>query len=546
MVSCKASAALAVVVFLVSCNGLFIQNGVDGGPQGDPESKDGPGSDNQDGPAAASSADKAPDINFSIEETKVIRKNKVWSIIPTNSGGDISKCEITSNNKPAWMSISNTTCEISGTPTTTTDATDYQITARNSAGKSTDTISLRVRSSGSSSDPTIAARSIISGRGHSCMIMNDKTVKCWGANYASQMGDGTATERDTPVSVLIGTSPDVKLRDVEELSVSTYSTCARLADRTVKCWGGNSEGQLGDNSTTERAAAVAVLTNETDPLTDIELLGGGSGYNTSHFAVNSSGALYSWGNNDYGQLGIGSTTGASVATTVEGLDGTTDATTVSVIDSDGFPIPPFFGGDPAHMVTCAGMVDGTFKCWGLNYHGQFGNGATSTDNATEPVTIDGVTGVTDVCIGSYHTCIVVSGGVRCAGKNDLGQLGDGTTTASTSFVTAIAENSGVERVTCGFRKSCVRYSHGGVKCWGDSIFGELGDGNAATTESAANSEPRDVVLGSGVKAYRLSGGINQACAVIDTDKAKCWGSNGNGQLGNDSTTHAGTPVEVQF
>lgn len=536
-----------LVISLVACDGLSFKKSSDKAPVKVEGTVSVDGSGVTGGEAVLPNI-APPKINYGIVGTLILRRNRAMSVIkPSNTGDEITGCKITSLNAPSWLLISKTTCELSGTPPSRADEIILEITASNTGGVHVVNIAIRVRNPSSSSEPTIAARSIVSSRGHSCAIKSNKTVSCWGADYASQLGDGNGDDNSerTPALVLDSSTGEA-LTNVEELAVTTYSTCARIAGGAVKCWGGNDEGQLGDNSTTARSSAVSVLINASDPLTDITSLGGGSAYSETFFAVNSSGALYAWGNNSYGQAIVGSTTSVSVATAVAALDGSTDATTVAVIDSDGFPIPPFFGGDPAHMFTCAGMADGSLRCWGNNYHGQFGNGSTSGTNSTEHEIISGVTGVIDICAGSYHTCIVVNGGVKCAGKNDLGQLGDGTTTASTTFVEAIAEGSGVERVTCGFRRACARHDGGGIKCWGDSIYGQLGDGGAATTVSDPTPAPQNVVLGSGVRSYRIGGGINHMCAVVGTDLAKCWGHNGNGQLGNGTTTNSAVPVSVSF
>ena len=176
------------------------------------------------------------------------------------------------------------------------------------------------------------------------------------------------------------------------------------------------------------------------------------------------------------------------------------------------------GGDHSCAVTTAGAV----RCWGE----YLAVGAFA--NATTPVDVAGLgSGVASVSAGSEYSCAVTTGGaVKCWGVNFYGQLGDGTNTNSTTPVGVVGLGSGVASVSAGFKHACAVTTGGAVKCWGSNVFGQLGDGT-----HTSSTTPVDVVgLGSGVAA--VSAGENHSCALTTSGAVKCWGRNGNGELGN--------------
>ncbi|MBK7472367.1 MAG: hypothetical protein IPI73_18875 [Betaproteobacteria bacterium] len=162
------------------------------------------------------------------------------------------------------------------------------------------------------------------------------------------------------------------------------------------------------------------------------------------------------GNNEYGQLGNGTTTDS--------------VTPVEVIPSGSGVTAVAAGAD----YTCA-VVNGGVQCWGVNSQGQLGNGATTDSTIPVQANVTG-SGSTTVAVGSEHTCAVVYGGVQCWGGNAFGQLGNGTITNSLIPVQAIPADSGVISVAVGSAHTCALAS-GGVKCWGSNFSGQLGDGD---------------------------------------------------------------------
>ena len=202
--------------------------------------------------------------------------------------------------------------------------------------------------------------------------------------------------------------------------------------------------------------------------------------------------------------------------------------------------------------TCV-LFNGAAKCWGANNKGQLGNG--STVQSFSPVSVAGLSsGVTAISVGNNHACAVVSGGVKCWGANESGQLGNNSTTDSLTPVSVSGLSSGVTAVSVGgstysYNNRSSNYScavvSGAVKCWGSNGSGQLG--NSSTIDSLT---PVPVSgLTSGVTSISVGGSSSyssdsvHACAVV-SGAAKCWGSNGSGQLGNSSTTDSSIPVPV--
>ena len=234
---------------------------------------------------------------------------------------------------------------------------------------------------------------IAAGAYHSCALLSTGGVRCWGYNAYGQLGDGTTTNRTTPVNVP-GIVDLLAGRKAVAVAVGDYHSCALLNNGTVRCWGSNSHGQRGTKLDTSLPLIGAITAG---------------GTHTCARAGATSGALYCWGGNSYGQLGDGTTANRTQPIQVSGL-----GSGVSSVSAG------------THH-TCATLTSGVVRCWGYNGYGAIGDG-TYTDRLT-PVTLWSLSGGRVISGGGYHTCIVLAGGgVRCWGRNNSSQIGDGTTT----------------------------------------------------------------------------------------------------------------------
>ena len=375
----------------------------------------------------------------------------------------------------------------------------------------------------SGSDNAYIQSSISAGGNSTCVLLSG-AAKCWGANESGQLGNGTRNASFSPVAVS-GLSAGVT-----SISVGNNHACA-VVSGGVKCWGANESGQLGDGSTTASLTPVSV-SGLTSGVTAVSVAGSASFMSSSGFscAVVSGGAKC-WGANESGQLGNASTTASQIPVSVSGL--TSGVTAISVAGSTGMMSSSGF--------SCA-VVSGGVKCWGANESGQLGNASTTASQI--PVSVSGLTsGVTAVSVAgsasfmssSGFSCAVVSGGAKCWGANESGQLGNASTTASQIPVSVSGLTSGVAAISLGASHACA-VNASGLKCWGDNSNGQAGPTAFAATQV--------VGLTSGVTAIAAAQyGEPHVCAV-QSGSLKCWGYNADGQLGNGSTSDAHTPQQV--
>ncbi|MBN1437764.1 MAG: hypothetical protein JW929_00005 [Anaerolineales bacterium] len=204
------------------------------------------------------------------------------------------------------------------------------------------------------------------------------------------------------------------------------------------------------------------------------------------------------------------------------------------------PAPPAVRSIAAGWGFTLALTDaGNVKCWGA---GSVCDG--STVNKSTPVDVAGLAGIAAIAAGGGHACALTdAGGVKCWGLNNFGQLGNYTREASTDPVDVAGLSGGVAAISAGGGHTCALTQTGGVKCWGQNDFGQLGDG----TQNLSRV-PVDVLgLNGGVRA--IASGGTHTCAVLESGGVRCWGFNGSGQLGNPDTDVAGryqpVPADVQ-
>jgi alpha-tubulin suppressor-like RCC1 family protein len=189
--------------------------------------------------------------------------------------------------------------------------------------------------------------------------------------------------------------------------------------------------------------------------------------------------------------------------------------------------------------SCALMNNGGVKCWGLNSSGQLGNGVATSSIDTALAVVGLESGVAAIRAGNNHTCALLnSGGVKCWGDNDYGQLGNGDNTDSNVPVDVTGATSGVSAITAGATHTCLVTTEGGARCWGRNNRGQLGD----DTNTDRNTPVSVFGLTSGLAA--IEAGAVHTCALQNNSGLVCWGRNANYQLGDGTTTDRKAPVSV--
>lgn len=339
---------------------------------------------------------------------------------------------------------------------------------------------------------------------HSCAVISDSTVRCWGRNAEGQLGDGTTTSRSRPAAVsgLLG---------VVELTGGWTHTCARLNDGTARCWGAGFYGQLGNGTGLDRTTPRAV----SDLTTIVELTAG-----TNHTCARlTDGTVWCWGSNSYGQIGDGTRSSRRTPTNVVGLSNAAGLTAGT-----------------AH--TCARLTDGTAQCWGQNSSSQLGNGS-SGGWSTEPVTVQGLTNAIGISAGGEHSCALLGDGTaQCWGAGSSGRLGTGEET-NENHPTPVAVSGLVDVVelTSGDTHSCALLESGAAQCWGYNGHGRLGDGT-----EILRRVPTYVL--NMTNAVEIDAGASHTCVRLSDGTAQCWGQNSGGCLGDGTGTRRLVPTPV--
>jgi len=402
---------------------------------------------------------------------------------------------------------------------------ELEVTTLEETAESLNVISLSplLNGPGSQEGSIFTDTKLSSGGQHTCAILDDGTVSCWGSNLYGQLGDGIEnTRRNRPETRLVPTLTTSlgTGRTAVAISSGDYHTCAILDDGSVSCWGENSDGRLGDGTTTQRNTPTQTSSLGTGR-TAVAISSGV--YHTC--AILDDGTVSCWGNNGDGQLGDGPTTNRSTPTQTSSLG--TGRTAVA-ISSGGFH-------------TCALLDDASVSCWGYNGDGQLGDG-TNTDRSTPAQTSSLGTGRTAVAIssGDRYTCAILDdGSVSCWGYN-WGNIGDGTTIQRNTPTQTSSLGTGrtAVAITSADMHTCALLDDGSVSCWGRNWGGRLGDGTTTDRYTPAPTSS----LGTNRTAVALSSGGGHNCALLDNGTVSCWGRNLSGELGDGTQINRNTPT----
>jgi alpha-tubulin suppressor-like RCC1 family protein len=362
--------------------------------------------------------------------------------------------------------------------------------------------------------------SVAAGFSHTCALTSAGAVLCWGSNWYGELGDGTQLHSPMPVAV------SGLVSGVDAITAGANDSCALTSMGGVKCWGINVFGQLGDTGGDATCASGDGSGPVNCRLTPIDVSGlasGGAAVAAGYVhtcALATMGAVECWGENGFGQLGDGTTTNRPTPVGVVGL-----SSGIVAVATGGY-----------HSCTLTSM--GGVRCWGGNAYGQLGDGTTT--RRSTPVDVSGLaSAVSAVAAGESHTCVLTSAGaVKCWGWNGYGQLGDGTTTNRAAPVDVLGLSSGVVAITGGRLYTCALTSAGAVECWGANSSVQLGDGTTTDRLSPV------AVSGLSSGVVSIAAGSYHTCAVTSAGGVKCWGDNSYGDLGDGTTTRSLIPADV--
>jgi len=400
---------------------------------------------------------------------------------------------------------------------------------------------------------------IAAGQEHACALLLQARVSCWGSNSSGQVGNGsTSASVPTPVPVVRDSALD-PLGQVVAISAGGKHSCAISFDGSIRCWGDDGFGQLGDTKT-----------NNVRPTADTAVFGLNDGFevvtgNTHTCAVevtNFTGRC--WGDNSSGQLGNGTTNFAAVPNTVNGVPGSTGIGGRSIRAHDRW--------------SCAKRGNGSLACWGGTGSSPAGPNPTTIagltdsltlamnpgntcvvestgnvscfdDNIRQPSLVEGGS-VTGYSRGVAHDCSVVFGGpLLCTGSNTRGQLGN-PHGPGTPVNAQNQQLSNIVMVVSGAFHSCALAVDGTVWCWGDNTVGQLGNGTVGGFLNFAAPVPglsNIIAISAGTDPG--SGGLGTGsftCALSATGGVFCWGAGGKGQLGNGSNTSVQPVAQAVF
>ncbi len=332
-------------------------------------------------------------------------------------------------------------------------------------------------------------------------------VSGWGYNGLGELGDGTTTQRNSPVQVsgLPGT--------VRQIAAGQVTSAAVLSDGSVWAWGDNFNGVLGNGTFCNCAVTTPRQVPGVSAITEVAVSIGSNDV----YAVRSDGSLWAWGSNQWGQLGNGTTASSYTPVQVPGLTGITQVS-----------------GGPSYVL--AVRSDGTVWAWGDNSFGELGDGTTVSHLAPEQV--PGLTGIRQVSASGPSFAVRSDGTLFAWGPDNYGVLGNGTAGGFVTSPVPVPGLTGITQVASSDGNVLALAGSGGtVWAWGINNNGQLGDG---TTTSRLSPEPLPLT---GITQIAIT--YYNSAAVRSDGTLWTWGDNSAGQLGTGICCAAANPVPVQ-
>ena len=359
---------------------------------------------------------------------------------------------------------------------------------------------------------------VSAGREHTCVLLDDNSVKCWGRNEFGQVGDETIIDKNTSTAVELGGGRPVFL------GAGGHSSCVLFDEGSLACWGSNGSGQLGTGDESFVATPTTLDTGD-ETITAID---GGKTRMRLFTDSDSNVEIKCWGDNDSGQLGIGNLADAD---TINRLN----PTIISVFTT---PVEQISLG---YQHSCAIVAtSNALYCWGDNSSRQLGLGDDTDRDYARKVNLGNGKSAQEVSAGFYHTCAILNDDkVKCWGEGSSGELGNSDNNDSNTPVSVTLGDNTAKKISVGASHTCAILNDYSVACWGNNIVGQLGVG-----DNTARNEPTGVNLGTSRTATGISTGSHHTCALLDDKSVVCWGFNGNGALGDRSISHRTGPVAV--
>jgi alpha-tubulin suppressor-like RCC1 family protein len=360
---------------------------------------------------------------------------------------------------------------------------------------------------------TVSLLQIDAGSFHSCGIGDDGKTYCWGDNTFGQVGDGTSANiRTTPRAVNTAET-------FVQVSTGDLHTCAINSGGAAFCWGEGANGRLGTGGTADQSSPAAVAGG----LTFASISAGGN-----HTCAITSGTsrAYCWGGDGDGQLGNAA---AGQQTSPDSVETALTFASISAGTN---------GASPFH--TCALEANGNAHCWGSDSSGQLGNGAVLTLPQQTPSAVDQSTSgaFVEISAGGFHTCARTgSGAGYCWGTESNGRLGNGSTAGTQPSPVAVSGGHTFTQISAGVFHSCGIAGGAGL-CWGPDGQGQLGNG--ATT---GNQSTPQAVEG-GITFAQLVAGGEYTTGREAGGQTYGWGDSTFGQVGDGRTTDQPSPVFV--
>lgn len=407
---------------------------------------------------------------------------------------------------------------------------------------------------------------LAAGGAHTCGLLQDGDVLCWGWNQNGQIGNGVGgSARD-----VVTPSPVITLLDVNSVAIGERHICAGTQNSSVACWGDNSIGQLGTGVFSD----VSSLT--VPQRVGLAVAGLATTVGTNHAcALLSSTELACWGSNEFGQIGngfSGSISNTAVPNFVSGLIGVSDFAsggqsncaivsgevycwgdnqyaqigqpTVGVGDIRSTPTKVSLLADMRAVTigkthACALSNSGLVYCWGRNNQRQLGG--FEGEISDTPMLVQGVSDVVQISAGDDHTCAVTAQlNLYCWGSNNMGQRG--VMSIDTPNIPNRIDIPNVLQVVTGSAHTCI-FNGNSVVCWGSNDHGQIGIGEVSETPSESSNR---VTVANLPAIESVHAGGNRSCVVtLPLRELWCWGQNENAQLGVTNNPDVNAPVAVR-